>query len=460
MRAKTKIEIPNKSIVSKKSMPAKSSKLSKPVQFSITGLDTALVGKAVSAVLKCHNRVRESSSKKLILLGDGRPVQVQLTLLRTPGKSQPKPIQIIIPHPFYKIGLTGNGDSYDAEDPEICLIVKDQSKHRCMEMIEKFPDYMGCVKKVLTMGSLRKKYQSYERKRQLLSKYNMFMADDRILPMMSKALGKSFIQAKKLPIPIDLMRETAIPFAVQKALGATYMTVSTGTSISIRAGHTGMEERKLTANIIAIIKAVARKVPHSWANIQMIGVKTADTVSLPVYNKTPGALMKFTKVVGNKADSDVNVNYVKAIVNKRTQNESRDEQEQQKKGLKSPLVQALIKHKAKGERETSSESRKQAEPYHNKILAKRSSSPQPASSTKKKKKGETVEEKKEKKDFIASKKFKGAKAGFIFQMGQKGLGYYIDKNPVRDRNAMEAILRICGGRGRSSKIAKQSGRRR
>merc|ERR1712166_32609 len=160
------------------------------------------------------------------------------------------------------------------------------------------PDHMGCVKKVLSLDSLRKKHSSFEQKRELLSKYNMFMADDRILPMLSKALGKAFIKSKKLPIPVDLTRETALPFIIQKALSATYMTVNTGTCITIRAGHTGMEPEQLAANVIAIAKAAATKIPHSWANIQLIGVKTADSVSLPVYNKTPEALREIAKLAG------------------------------------------------------------------------------------------------------------------------------------------------------------------
>ena len=33
-------------------------------------------------------------------------------------------------------------------------------------------------------------------------------------------------------------------------------------------------------------------------------------------------------------------------------------------------------------------------------------------------------------DFIPSSKFTGSKKGYIFTMGEKGLGYYIDIKPV------------------------------
>jgi ribosome biogenesis protein UTP30 len=158
---------------------------------------------------------------------------VQFTLLRAPGHSTPKPIRVLIPHPLFKLADKAD-DSDDPEEPEICLIVKEESKAWCQLMIEKFPEHMGCVKKVLGLQSLREKHARYEQRRELLNKYNFFMADERILPMLSKALGKEFFKAKKLPIPINLTRKEALPFAVQKALSATYMSVSTGTCVTIR----------------------------------------------------------------------------------------------------------------------------------------------------------------------------------------------------------------------------------
>lgn len=453
MAAKTGTKSSKVGVV-KKGTSAKNAKPSKGAKFAHTGLDAALVSKAVAAVLKYHEKVTDGASDKLVLLGDDRPVQVQLTLLRAPGKSQPKPAQLLIPHPFYKLA-DAEDDSDNVEEPEICLIVKDESKPWCLEMIEKFPDHMGCVKKVLTLDSLRKKHSSYEQKRELLSKYNMFMADDRILPMMSKALGKPFIKAKKLPVPINVTREVALPFAVQKALSATYMTVNKGTCISIKAGHTGMDPKQLTENIVAIAKSAATKIPRSWANIQMIGVKTADSVSLPVYNKTPEALREIARLAGLNADAGVSAD-------KNDESETKDstqKEEKKKKDLKSPLLQALKKQKKEEDKETPKKAKKEAKTPEKK---KRAPEPEPSSSAKKKPKKEepvaAVEEKKEKKDFVAAKKFKGAKKGYIFQMGSKGLGYYMDKKPVVDKMALQAILRMGAGRG-SKKGGKRRGRR-
>lgn len=196
-----------------------------------TGVDRSLVARAVDALLKHHHRTSED---KTSLLGNDSPVQVQFALLRAPEKASPKPIRILVPHPLFKLA-DKDDDSNDAtEDPEICLIVKEESKPWCQEMIDRFPDHMGCIKKVLGLQSLRKKHAQYAQRRELLDKYNMFMADDRILPMLTKALGKDFFKAKKQPIPINLSRKEALPFAIQKALSATYMTLSQGTCVMVK----------------------------------------------------------------------------------------------------------------------------------------------------------------------------------------------------------------------------------
>jgi ribosome biogenesis protein UTP30 len=64
-------------------------------------------------------------------------------------------------------------------------------------------------------------------------------------------------------------------------------------------------------------------------------------------------------------------------------------------------------------------------------------------------------------DFIASKKYKGSKEGFVFRSSEQGLGYYVDVKPVVDRMAMEAFRRLGASqsRGGGRKWSKSPGRR-
>jgi ribosome biogenesis protein UTP30 len=193
-----------------------------------TAVDVALADRAVKALLHHH----KSQSNEKALLGDDKAVQVQFTLERVPNNPSQKPIRVLIPHPLYKID--SDGDDAGLEEPSVCLIVKEESKPWVQEMIANFPKEMGFVKKVLGLQSLRKKHARYEQRRMLLSRYDVFMADDRILPMLAKSLGKEFFKAKKQPIPIALTRKQALPFAILQSLQATFLFISSGTTLTVR----------------------------------------------------------------------------------------------------------------------------------------------------------------------------------------------------------------------------------
>jgi hypothetical protein len=64
-------------------------------------------------------------------------------------------------------------------------------------------------------------------------------------------------------------------------------------------------------------------------------------------------------------------------------------------------------------------------------------------------------------DFIASKKYKGSKEGYVFRSGKQGVGYYVDVKPVVDRMAIEAFKRhgASQSRGGGRKSSKSPGRR-
>lgn len=206
-----------------------------------TGVNAVLVEKAVSALLKYHEHQTNKASEErgtLPLLGADRPVHVQINLDRIPSKHEHKPRRILIPHPLYKVhSKEGEEESKTAEgvdEPSVCLIVKEGSKPWVKEMVARFHKHMGCVQKVLGLDSLRKKHSRYEQRRELLHKYDVFMVDDRILPMVGKALGRDFYKYKRLPIPIKLTRKEALPFAVQNALKATFFTISQGDCLTVR----------------------------------------------------------------------------------------------------------------------------------------------------------------------------------------------------------------------------------
>ena len=61
---------------------------------------------------------------------------------------------------------------------------------------------------VIGVSKLRKEYSVFEQRRQLAESYDLFLADERVLPSLPRLLGKTFFQKKKQPIPIRLTKRT------------------------------------------------------------------------------------------------------------------------------------------------------------------------------------------------------------------------------------------------------------
>lgn len=200
-------------------------------------VDGQLTNRALRALLKHHESSSESENQ---LLGNDLDVQVQFSLARVPGEASPKPVRIEIPHPLVKVASTGDDDNMEEDsddnlqDVEACIIVKEESKPWVQEMVSRFPDQLGCVKKVLGLQSLRTKHKTFTQRRALLERFDVFFADDRILPMLTKALGGKFFEKKKQPIPLRLTRKEALPFAVQRCLRSTFMYLSAGTCVTVK----------------------------------------------------------------------------------------------------------------------------------------------------------------------------------------------------------------------------------
>mmetsp|Transcript_11281 Transcript_11281/g.16581 ORF Transcript_11281/g.16581 Transcript_11281/m.16581 type:complete len:492 (+) Transcript_11281:71-1546(+) len=469
-----------------------------PSNATTNHIDSNLASKAVKALLDYHD---DSNKDVNSLLGNDKLVQVQFALEKVPTNPSPKPKCMTIPHAMWK---TCDADDDGLEDPNVCLIVKEDSKQWVKDLIDEFPKEMVFVKKVLGLDSLRKKHAKFEQQRALLARFDIFMADDRILPMVGKAIGKHFFSAKKQPIPVRLTRKATLPLQIVHSLRATYWYLSEGTCLSVKAGTTAMSPEHLIGNIVHIATQLPEKLPRKWANIRSISVKTSDSVSLPFYNKTPAELNEIAKLAGlEEKFVDMKKKRTEDIASKNGDQET-SMISQKKRKKKSPLLRALKmqeEQNQKNERENEKSSKRQKTNPKEKARKQtahetasddekehkaESSTPSKStagsksksvSSTKKRKinsnlsvKEQENSEKQEKKQlpnnfkkptvkastnkssseqvetskkpFIPEKKFRGSREGYVFRMGAKGLGYYVDVKPVVDPMLLEAIDRM------------------
>jgi len=461
-------------------------------------VDRDLLRKAVLALQKHHN-ITVEKEEKLCLLGSDLPIHIQFTLNKVPGKTSSRPILIDIPHPLYKLvkdnddgdDIEDNTDEDKLDDVEVCLIVKDESKPWIQELIAKFPSHLSYIKKVLTLTSLRKKHSRYSDRRQLVKRFDLFMADDRILPMLGKALGKSFFQEKKQPISIRLTRKEALPFAVKRCLKGTFMWVSAGTCVSIKAGNTAMSARKLSENMEHIVENAVKSIPRKWSNIAAISIKTSNSVALPVYNKTREELEEIASLAQIEEKGVKDENKPEHSTEDEKEVEKKKEKEKQELVKRSTLLKALKEIEAtkkkdeeentntnkkkrsnSANRRTKVEIMKQSEEKtknskHNSLdpilqgkdMDEKVDSKLISSGKKRKLKNSTKkntsdsiledvstafnlaenkggnskivdEGKAEQVQFSPCLKFEGSRDGYVYKKGSKGIGYYIDVKPI------------------------------
>jgi ribosome biogenesis protein UTP30 len=326
---------------SKRSSTKPSTKVTTEKKKAPERVDQGLLKKAVAALLKHHEETTAAAtSEKEQLLGTDTSIQVQFGLEVAPVRSSPKPMRIEIPNSIFNV--SADEPNYQLDEPEVCIIVKEDAKPWVQELIAQFPEQMGFIKKVMGLESLRKKHSKYSQRRTLLKKYSVFMADDRILPMLTSALGKDFFKAKKQPIPVNLTRKTSLPFNIIKALSSTYMTLPAGTCVMVRAGYTHMTRDALVENILAILERGVPKIPRQWSNLRSIAIKTPTSTSLPFYNKTPAELAAIAALAGHAPvwtqvdDDDGKMESSKT---------EKVDDKRKRKDLTSPLLKALKKQK-------------------------------------------------------------------------------------------------------------------
>lgn len=232
---------------------------------------------------------------------------LQLALKRMPLQARKdKPVPLPLPHPLLS-----------PEGAGICLFVKDhkgEGHKEAKRMVARF-ERKGGVAKVVGLSKLRTKFESHEAKRELCKLYDLFLADERILPSLPKLIGKSFFKKKKQPIPVDITvrdfpaqvgrglggrlrawrgragrahgawhaprcarhapsahgARALRPPQVKKACGATHMFKNSGTCVNIRTARSGQSPQQVVDNIHAVLCQAVEHIPKKWANIQVCG---------------------------------------------------------------------------------------------------------------------------------------------------------------------------------------------
>ncbi|KTW30615.1 hypothetical protein T552_00331 [Pneumocystis carinii B80] len=184
-----------------------------------------------------------------------------------------KPSKIVLKHPIIN------------QDSECCMIVKDPQRiYKDLVISAKLNKR---VTKVIGISKLRKKYRSYQQRRELRDSYDFFVADSRVISLLPKLLGKAFYEKKRQPIPIDLVTKSTPEHLfkeIEKAYSSTYLHLSPGTCTSIKCGAICQTPEQIVENIQIITNTLAEKfVKNGWKGIRGFHIKTSESIALPIW---------------------------------------------------------------------------------------------------------------------------------------------------------------------------------
>ncbi|KAJ3360156.1 Ribosomal L1 domain-containing protein 1 [Allomyces javanicus] len=235
---------------------------------------------ALAALQKAH------AAKSNDLLEADAAVRVSLVFKQVP-RSKPSNFKTVkLPHALHS-GISADGIIDATAAPSICLFVKDPQSD-AKELLSR---HGTKVDKVIGISKLRKKFSTYEEKRMLAKTYDVFLADDSIIPMLPKILGKSFHHNRKSPTPIKLNSLT--PQRLAHVLHSATFKIPAGNCLSVQVGSLTQHALEAIAeNVETAVSAVLAALPKRVGgikNVQQLAVVIDDVPSLPFYMSLPTA---------------------------------------------------------------------------------------------------------------------------------------------------------------------------
>lgn len=254
---------------------------------TLPSLDRETVVQAAGALLAL--RARQKGKKQSMMVdsgdeGDGSEgggdgdaeediVSVVMTLKRAGKRAVLKPRTVPLVHPLFTAG-----------EDDVCLFVKDPQRLVKDHLADAG---VSSVTKVLGVSKLEKRYGTHEAKRELAQMYDLFLVDDRVVKMMPRLLGNTFIRGKKMPLVIRMDRN--IGGGIEKALRSTSFAPGTGTTCSVRVARASFSAAEIADNVVAAMGKIVSSLPGGWSAVQSLYVKSKSSPSLPIFASLPTA---------------------------------------------------------------------------------------------------------------------------------------------------------------------------
>jgi len=114
--------------------------------------------------------------------------------------------------------------------------------------------------------------------RKFINKYDFFLADTQIMPIVGKTLGQFLGPRGKMPTPVPF--NAPIESFLQRFRSSIKVRTRASLSLSCKIGDESMEDADLAINAHAILSAIEKKLPNGERNIKRIMIKT--TMGKPI----------------------------------------------------------------------------------------------------------------------------------------------------------------------------------
>ncbi len=108
--------------------------------------------------------------------------------------------------------------------------------------------------------------------RKFINKYDFFLADTKIMPVVGKVLGQLLGPRGKMPVPVPF--DAPIESFLQRFRSSIKVRVRGSLSLACKFGDETMSDEDLAVNAHAIVNAVEKKLPNGEKNIKRIMIKT------------------------------------------------------------------------------------------------------------------------------------------------------------------------------------------
>ncbi|KAI6147230.1 ribosomal protein L1, partial [Pisolithus tinctorius] len=225
--------------------------------------------RAVTALHDYATKKEKEREETELLPGKEQHVWLQITVKKMQPTQKVKPIRIPLKYTLV-----------DPRTSAVCLITKDPQREY-KDLLQQHD--IKFISRVVGIEKLKGKFKAFEARRLLLKENALFLADDRVIPLLPRLLGSKWFDAKKQPIPVNLKRKD-LKTELERAIESSYMHQNKGTCTSVKVGVLSQTPKQVLANIQAALPAITSHIKGGWDNIQCLHIKTNSSVSLPIWS--------------------------------------------------------------------------------------------------------------------------------------------------------------------------------